>query len=503
MTAAREWLRPLMPDALAAFEQAGDLSLAAYAEILTGDAPRAPALQSGEDLVELAADACGRLYSPALGEALRRELNENFHALTANHHGVDFHPEFFQGDLLFAMSCRHAVPLFNCGAVPGNNVAYPRGILLGLETPGKASFRCRRLPVLPGRHRHALVSVQPPFAASAVRLPSRIPGLPDTLPRAALDRLVQAVYLHPRVLAQVRFRDQASVMNGLLWQEVIDGACPVPPLVSLDMQQLCAALIRADLERPDSLVGRLLLQPPLVAAVWEELNGQRACWTGTRQELQRGSFLFWGVDGEGRALALRPSQDCRSLEAVRDTGWRLPLQAGPLSRALEQERILPSLFLYFTAVSAARGLRCTGGIFQTSYLPRMVHGLADALRRCGEPDMAGRLRESFGPCPACTGLLPLRLPIPEGPLQAAGQGAGAADLWLAGGISPSLWQAMRQTRVRDALAVSLPYHYEDLAGQAMQPSMLARLLEQVPPARSLPFTESCTAEACTSERHHA
>ena len=146
MTSARDWIRSRCPEALAAFEQAGAQTLADYAAGFGADAalPRPP--QAADDLVELAAATCARLYSPDLGQALRRELESDLHALTANHHGVDFHPEFFQGDLLFAMSCRHAVPLFNCGAVPANNVAYPRGILLGCGTPEEVSFRTRSFP---------------------------------------------------------------------------------------------------------------------------------------------------------------------------------------------------------------------------------------------------------------------------------------------------------------------------------------------------------------------
>ena len=315
MTPARDWLRSRCLDALAAFEQAGAQRLAGYAAGFGADTalPRPP--QAADDLVELAATTCARLYSPDLGRALRRELESDPHALTANHHGVDFHPEFFQGDLLFAMSCRHAVPLFNCGAVPANNVAYPRGILLGRGTPGEAGFHSRRLPILPGRDLHGLISVRPAFTAAEIALPSRLPGQPDDL--HALDRLVQAVYRHPRVLAQRTFRDQASLMNALLWRQVIPEPCDIPPLVSLDMQWLCGRLITADLERPGSLVRQLLLHPPLTAAVWDALNGQRACWTGDAQGLQRGTFLFWGVDGKGRALALRPARDFRALVEAR------------------------------------------------------------------------------------------------------------------------------------------------------------------------------------------
>ena len=480
MTSARDWIRSRCPEALAAFEQAGAQTLADYAAGFGADAalPRPP--QAADDLVELAAATCARLYSPDLGQALRRELESDLHALTANHHGVDFHPEFFQGDLLFAMSCRHAVPLFNCGAVPANNVAYPRGILLGCGTPEEVSFRSRKLPILPGRDRHGLISVRPAFTAAEVILPSQLSGQPEE--PHALDRLVQAVYRHPRVLEQQTFRDQASLMNALLWQQVIPKSCDLPPLVSLDMQWLCGRLITADLEQPDSLVRHLLLHPPLAAAIWDALNGQRACWTGDAQGLQRGTFLFWGVDGKGRALALRPARDFRSLVAVRDAGWRLPLDARTLGRALTEERILPSLFLYFATVTAARGLRCAGGIFQTSYLPRMIRGICTALRHCGANGPATRIAGAFRPCPPCTGL-----PCPDGPLRQTGRGAGAADLWLAGGLSPALWQSLRHSRVDHALAASLPYHYEDLSAQEMRPPLLDSLLQQAPPIGSLPF----------------
>lgn len=191
--------------------------------------------------------------------------------------------------------------------------------------------------------------------------------------------------------------------------------------------------------------------------------------------------------GKGRALALRPACDFRSLVAVRDAGWRLPLDARTLGRALTEERILPSLFLYFATVTAARGLRCAGGIFQTSYLPRMIRGICTALRHCGADGPATRIAGAFRPCPPCTGLLPLRLPCPDGPLRQTGRGAGAADLWLAGGLSPALWQSLRHSRVDHALAASLPYHYEDLSAQEMRPLLLDSLLQQAPPIGSLPF----------------
>lgn len=98
-------LRAVIPEAMAHMEgSAGALSLAEYARGMsqTGDAP----LQDGEDLIALAEAEAARIFSPATGAALRRELETRFLALTANHHGVDFHPEFLQGDLVFALGCK-------------------------------------------------------------------------------------------------------------------------------------------------------------------------------------------------------------------------------------------------------------------------------------------------------------------------------------------------------------------------------------------------------------
>lgn len=488
MKTARDALRAIIPDALESFEAAGSLSLAGHAMSFAAPHSARPALQDGGDLIDLACSEATGLFSPRLAKALRLELEENFHALTANHHGVDFHPEFMQGTLLFAMNCRHAVPLFSCGGVPGNNVAYPRGILMGRGEPG--SFRPTRLPVLPDKNRHILVSAQAAFDEAPVRtalaaLPAkRLPALEEK----AAARIMRNIYLHPRVLAQSCFRNQASIMNGLLWEHIAAPECGLPPLAALDMQYLSGRLIARDAALPHTLIHRLLMEPSLTAAVWEELDGQRACWERDGMgRIQRGTFLFWGVDEKGRALALAPSPDFRELVAVRRPEWRVALEPDALRGGLEHLRLLPSLFLFFVAVSVARGLRCAGGVFQCGYLPRMGAGVAAALRRCGESAVADRIHVSS---PPCTGLVPLRLPRPDGITpeeKAAGHAAGALELATCGGLSTQLWEAIRAARVGDALAVSLPYHYEDLAGENRQEAIWRVLMREAASVRSLPF----------------
>ena len=499
MTDARAALRPIIPDALHQFEAAGALTLEAYATRTFSTTPApCPPLQSGEDLLDLATAECGRLQGEAAGRALRRELEERFHAQTANHLGVDFHPEFFQGDLLFAMGCRHAVPVFSCGGVPADNVAFPRGLLLSRGQPGDNNFGYERLPVLSGRHRRQLVSLMPAFDAAPGRAAcAGLPGrLADPVEGARLAQLVQQLYLHPRVLAQRQFSEQAAIMNGLLWQSVIQPACGLPPLVTLDMQWLCTELVLKDLERPESLVHSLLLEPDLLAAVWTELNGERACWTGDAQTLCRGTFLFWGVGEHGRGLALQPSDRFSKLASFKHPDWSVPLGAPTIREALEQGRLVPSLFLSFTVTCLTRGLHCAGGVFQATYLPRMARGLAAALRRCGEPALAARVEGGTPPCQACTGLMPLRMERPEGSdpdAIRAGRAAGPAELWLAGGLTPALWQRLCNTTVKDALAVSLPYHADDLLGVQDDEARRILLREAAGAADALPFLSSLAA----------
>lgn len=498
MSTARDSLRGLIPAAMKAFETGASLPLAAYAASFTGDTQTFKhSLQDGGDLIDLAVEESARLFSAQTGAALRRELEENFHALTANHHGVDFHPEFMQGNLLFAMNCRHAVPLFSCGGVPGNNVAYPRGILLGRGDPDNPdkpgmTWRPGRLPVLPNKNRHTLVSVQPPFGERPVRAAlAALPRKRLTLnERETATRILHEIYLHPRVLGQASFREQASVMNALLWERLAAPECGLPPLAALDMQCLSGRLIARDIGRTHTLIHDLLLEPPLASAVREELDGERACWTTSDRGQARGTFLFWGVDEAGKALALAPSADFRELYAVGRPQWRIPLRPEALRDGLERLYLLPSLFLLFTAIALARGLLCAGGVFQSTYLPRMASGLAAALRRCGENALADRVTVLS---PSCTGLLPLRLPWPDAASRekkAVGRAAGALDLAAGGGLSAPLWERVRHVLVADALAVSLPYHYEDLLGEKTDDAIMTALMRDAATASHLPMLPS-------------
>ncbi len=451
-------VRTAIPEVMTLIEGAfGELSLAEYARAMPGGGA---ALQDGDDLIALAESEAARLFCPATGAALRRELENRFLALTANHHGVDFHPEFLQGDLIFALGCRDAVPLFACGGVPCDNMSFPRGILLAPRSPN--TTMPARFPLLSNANRRALVSARGPYEPTQVKTAlAALPRAPLSLAEQRMaEVLATRIYLNPLVLGQKSFRDQMSVANSLMWRELSAPGFRLPPLTGLDFQRLAKELVIKDLKRPGTLAHDLLLERELTQAAFHVLNDSRACWTVRGNRLERGSFLFWAIDEkkQGVRLTLLP-EEC-ALAAPERPNMYFPLTARALTAALAEERLLPSLYLSFAVLAMARGLSCAGGVFQCAYLPRMAEGTAEALRRCGEPARADRLVVSS---PFCTGALPLRAPYLPSPEQKKGDcAAGAIEILMSGGITEPKWREFAETVFREAFLCALPYHYEEL-----------------------------------------
>lgn len=440
--------------------------------------PRAPAekapppLQDGEDLAALAASEAARLLGKGSARALTRTLEDDFCALTANHHGADFHPEFVQGTLIFSLplldSAEKAVPVLACGGVPKHNAGYPRGILLGRGEGTKP----RRFPVLPDRNRRMLVSVSPPFQARDVERaltalnplrPERGDGLRPWEARA-VRTVLEKVFAAPRVLAQDCYRDQATIMNSLLWPLMFAPDIRPPRMVSLDMQFLSGRLAAADLASSRSLLRALCLEPECVLALWRELDGTRGCWTrGDGIFPVRGTFLFWALDDMGRPLAMAPDPRGRLLLAAGRPDRNVKLSADDLASALRERRIFPGLYLYFAVASLARGLVCCGGVYQTGYLTAMRQGTARALHACGESAMACRV-DAAPDSPLSTGFLPIRIPAETA--RPASHAASPVDILARGGLDSGLLEGLAAMGADEAFAAALSYQYEDLVPEA-------------------------------------
>lgn len=436
------------------------------------DVPPAPAPQAGHDLVALAAGEAARLLGAKTGRALARALEESFVVTTANHHGLDTHPEFLQGVIVFALdrlldaaNPAGVVPVLSTGEVPMSNMAFPQGIFLG-RPKAEASTAYHRFSLFKPKSRKTLVSLQAPFTADDVTCAGKSLAARPFLPfeREILRVLLDEICGQEAVLGQASYADQATVFNALLWPRLFGDAIKPPHLVELDKAELARKLIIKDLSDEHSLIHALLFQPKIRRALLAALSGTLGCWRCQAGDMNiwsepvQGTVLFWGVDDQGRAFGLGLAEDGHLVSKAQPQ-FRLSLNPADLSAALERKRILPGLYLSFAAIAIARGLVCCGGAYQTGYLAEMRSRTAAALHSAGESALAQCIGAP-APAPMTTGLMPLRF-------CAEGEGrspypAGPVEILAAGGLTPAHLEALAGVPAHEAFALYLAYQYEDI-----------------------------------------
>ncbi len=434
---------------------AGGVTLDAYSKAFgEGKPPVSPVIL---DWVEKEST---RLYGADAAATLVRELSRRNAVQTANHLGPSFSAEFFQGDLLFALGCKETVPIFAYGGVPFLNVGFPRGVLIAPNLPG--TLQPRKVPLLPRIGRRRFISSSPAVHPKDVDLPTG--AIMTAEERAVMARIVERVYRNPKVLHQTSMRDQFATAGSELWSMAVGNV--LPPVFMLDFETMIRDLVRSDLQDPDSLVSKVLLTPELAIEVRTELAETRGCWfLNPDGSLKRGALFFWAIDDETRAWSLDLSEDGRSLFRTEGAG---PIDAEPwvrltredLTRALDDGRLQPALYLFVVSVAVTHGLNTGGGVYQIEYVPAMACGTRRALHAVGDHS------DPYAESDFTTGMLPIGIRAPSTQSLLKTIPAGAFEVIARGGLKPETVAAMRGTTVRRAFLPALAYHYEDLVPEA-------------------------------------
>lgn len=374
---------------------------------------KSQSLQSPDDLVKAAAD----YVAPILGEQAAKELSHDLRdfpvILTANHHGVDYFAQSFQGNWLFWLYRRQChnrstvVPVFSCGGVPLSNSSYPKGILLYDAIQPDSGELPFKLPVFPNNLNQTTVHAAPRFNENMVKLALKQLEQSFALKRVSrrvletVGEILQQEYLDPLVLKQPNYSAQATLINNRLGKKIFTQDQSQPELIYIEFERVTTLLLRKDLINPDSLAFKIFFDPPLRTAVIKKLNGKKGCWnlqkitgsvidtletnTGAHLLAGYGSIFFWGLDVLGRHYPLSIIEDngTEPYLAGRDgfgEKHRIPFNPYSILAALDSKMIFPSLFTMFTVVSLARAVTCVGGYFQSDYLPAIQNGLVQALK---------------------------------------------------------------------------------------------------------------------------
>lgn len=468
----------------------GEQSLAVYLTHLNPNS--ASPFQERHDLV----DAVYRYAAPLLGVPAARGVSQDLLecplVLTANHHGIDFFAQSVQGTLIFSLykgngrGGRATVPIFSCGAIPLDNVTYPLGLLLYRVPQGQIEKIPRKFPVFSNRVRRSVVSVAGPLDELMIkRAQSRIermvqeeeisPGLAN-----CLHEIFSHDYFSAEVMDLPNYSQQSVLLNGKIWNRLFSNSSNAPHLVYLEMEKITHMLLEIDLLNTESLVFHVLFDPELRRRVLKELHGVKACWDLEKLEQRNrmcdndpkgrngangcGTVFFWGINDRGRKfpLHLEPQRkDGCMFRGVDDRAnfIELPYTRESILQALNDNRLLPSLFTCFLAISFARGFTCAGGYFQGEYLPAMQKGLVKALRNTKAHHYVASYVEKVRTYTYLSGMQGVMVRLEEGALIPA----GPIEIIAGGGLTEEDIEKLLSLSVRDAHLASLLQTIPDIA----------------------------------------
>ncbi len=422
------------------------------------DMPPVQGLQSRQDLD----DAVFRYIRPLLGKEVATraasDLSRTGAVMTTTHHGIDYFANSVQGNIIYGSGIltgrlqRSTIPVFSFGNVPLNSSTFARGILIYRGKTGSPDPMPIKLPIFPDRHKRTMVSRTPAVTRQMIdRAKQRVDQLKrkdkiSDATAAVLVGLLEDVYASPGVLGHAAYSAQSTAANHGIWKRLFQSRKDTPDLVSIEIEDIAAQLLKKDLMNHASTASRILFDAELRAPLVKALNGCQGCWQikalGDRQPaLARGTQFFWGTTGSGRRIPLFLTG--RRLCGTDDHGNRMgiPFDRDGVIRGLEEKTLLPSLFTCFLLICFARGLTCIGGVFQGAYLTRMKTALALAFERVGDHQSAraiGRIKTDLYQdgmlalmCTGKTGTL-----LPAGPVEILeGGGISPADLRMIQGLT--------------------------------------------------------------------
>ena len=286
-------IRKRLPVVDRVLEQYGEMPLSKYLNVVTETANER--YQSHEDL----ADAVYEYAAPLLGEEAaamaREEIKQSPVVLTANHHGVDYFAQSVQGTLLFSQrklpdgQKAKTVPVLACGAIPLNNLTYPRGMLCYDVTQFKQAGIPIRLPLFPKRRQNDTVSLAAPFDKVAVERANKstLKMVNDKLISAvagkALISVLEGEYSNSKVLGLSSYSEQAVVINSLLWKRLFQDS-EKSQLFYLEQEEIVRSLLMRDLASANSMASLLMLNVDFLKILFAKLNGARGCWQSEELE---------------------------------------------------------------------------------------------------------------------------------------------------------------------------------------------------------------------------
>ncbi|MDR0881988.1 MAG: hypothetical protein LBP55_05540 [Candidatus Adiutrix sp.] len=344
--------------------------------------------------------------------ALEGKLGRGTPFLTANHHGLDTHPENVQGIILAALATQAPEPvvILACTNVPLCNASRPGGLILGRRGPDGSRLARQ---ISPRSLDNCVVGLAPPLTRKQIEDFAHRLSEFELLgfERRVLTQWLEGFFLTPECLDLPDLITQAARFNQGLWRVFFEKNGG-PAVIYLDAEAVATDCLLADLGQSGTPVARALLEKETRQRIVDTLSGLAGCWgaplaAGAQSPKQLattsqalGTVFFWEIGPKGQRYSMQLRQDSRG---ARLEGPSLSLELAPeaLAAALTSRAVSPGLFLFYLVLSHHQ-VTPTGGVFMIDYLPKFIRPAAEILE---QPRLTAILREELLAC----GPLPLRL----------------------------------------------------------------------------------------------
>lgn len=355
--------RPVLDEILC---KHGNSTLAEYCGLFANYSPHSEFAAERQAIAQIVYNETVALFDQPKAEAVAQSLYESPVINTGDHHGPLTHPILVGGNLLFALpyilnrDVNKELITLSFGNVPLNNTTYPRGLLLS-DKDGDDSVK---IPLFGDKQKQSSVCTLNNV------LPDRQQTVDDQLRKlikrgviseskaGVIRRLVSLVTTDT---VSATYAQQVTKMNNVIWAGMF--AEVAPKLTTLQVETLVMKRLEQLLDMRDPMITGLIEDFTLRNDIKQSFDGVPGAWS---QKENSGSFLFWGTDNKGRLVQLQENNG-----ALVGDGTEIRLTATGISEAIEQKKIVPTMFMSFYILAFRSGFKCYGGFMQTDYLTTM------------------------------------------------------------------------------------------------------------------------------------
>lgn len=318
-------------------------------------------------------------------EDLERQL-ENYPIIsTADHHGLLNYKLLYNSNILYKQFIEGSklpfLVVLSSGSVPMVNISHPRGFFFKGQKFNFFSERKCKVPAFLFKDR--LNPDSPPILDSILSSYNKESITEEE--KKFLEFLFFECLEIEKVKKYDSFSDQITILNFKLWKYYFDKSIRdnIPDIVYIQANEIYSRALMDEIKKDDSITSKILFDQKKRKIYHKNFSGLQGCWGK-----DMGSDFFWGIIERKKKKKLVKLSVSDFDNALIGDDFNLNLNKDEVVEALNQNKILPTLFFDFLIITFLEGFMALGGHNQIEYLPKMQKAHIKSLMQFDIVEMA-------------------------------------------------------------------------------------------------------------------